>query len=438
MRTLFVVFLLVCAGAALIFSILSREPDPIQTSLSVSAALSVDTAGYARAHGPRPFVFPSDHGPHPEFRTEWWYYTGNVQTDTGRRFGYQFTIFRTALSPSESDHRESIDAVRGRAPSRSFSDGAATENGVTDGEARDSAAPDDGTSDRAALDSSTSNSWSTNQLYMAHLALTDVRSKEHYAQERFSRGAAGLAGATAEPYHVWIEDWEITGLDGNADSVRIRAQTEGFGLDVVAARTKPIVLQGEDGYDRKGQQPGNASYYYSMSRMATRGVILLDGSRVAVTGTTWLDREWGTSALSADQVGWDWFSLQLQNDIEVMYYQIRERDGSASQYSGGVVVDREGSTLGITPDDIRLDVLDMWESETGAATYPSEWRLEIPSLQIDLHMKPQVADQELRLSIRYWEGTVHVQGTHAGVPVEGYGFVELTGYDENERDHARR
>ena len=407
MRTFLVVFTIVCTGAALILFLLDRDDDSIQTSLSVSSALSADTAGYTRARGPRPFIFPADHGAHPDFRTEWWYYTGNVQTDEGRRFGYQLTIFRTALTPPMHGPAEPVYASR--------------------------VSPTAGDPQHA----DSSRSWSTNQVYMAHLALTDVESGEHHAHERFSRGAAGLAGATAEPYRVWIEDWRIEGLNG-ADSVRIQADVDGFGLDLVAARAKPIVLQGEDGYDRKGPQPGNASFYYSMTRMATHGTIRLEGSPLPVRGWSWLDREWGTSALSEGQVGWDWFSLQLRNDVEIMYYQIREGDGSASPFSGGIVVEPGGGTTRFTLNDVKLEVLDTWVSPSGLARYPSRWRLEVPSRRLALRMTPEVANQELSLSIRYWEGAVRVEGTYGGAPVRGAGFVELTGYDEDGNDHARR
>ena len=407
MRTFLVVFAIVCTSAALILLLLDRNDDSIETTLSVSSALSVDTTGYARARGPRPFIFPADHGAHPDFRTEWWYYTGNVQTDDGHRFGYQFTIFRTALTPPRN------------------------------GPAKPVSSADVGIATRYPQHADSSESWSTNQLYMAHFALTDVESGEHYAQERFSRGAAGLAGATADPYRVWIEDWKVEGLDG-ADSVRIQADVDEFGLDLIAARAKRIVLQGEDGYDRKGPQPGNASYYYSMTRMATNGTIRLDESPLSVRGWSWLDREWGTSALSEEQVGWDWFSLQLQNDVEIMYYQLRERDGSMSPFSGGVVVGPEGGTTRFTLDDVKLEVLDTWVSPTGAARYPSQWRLELPAIQLVLTVTPEVANQELSLSIRYWEGAVRVDGTYAGAPVRGAGFVELTGYDEDGGNHARR
>ncbi len=405
-RTLLIFLIVICAGAVLSIWLVNRADESPEPSLSLSAALSADTTGYERARGPRPFQFPQDHGAHPDFRTEWWYYTGNVQTEAGRHFGYQFTIFRTALTPQTSDDASSLDSAGARLP---------TEN-------LPKAEP--------------SRTWSTNQLYMAHFAVTDVASAEHYAYERFSRGAAGLAGTRSDPFRVWIEDWEIAGIRG-ADSVRIRAEADEIGLDLVLSRTKPIVLQGEEGYDRKGSQPGNASFYYSMTRMATSGTIHAAGTAVDVNGWSWLDREWGTSALAEDQVGWDWFSLQLQNDVEVMYYRIRQDDGSTSPYSGGVVVRPDGGTTAIAHDDIQLNVLETWESPSGTARYPAQWRIRVPTLEIDFHVEPLVADQELDTSIRYWEGAVHVEGTYGGAPVEGFGFVELTGYDDNEGDHAR-
>lgn len=373
--------IIVAAAVAATVVLLSRDTnESIEKSLTVAAALSSDTSGYARATAPRPFQFPADNGPHPDFRTEWWYYTGNLAGVDGRRYAYQFTIFRTALTPPASE--------------------------------------------------STPETWATRQLYMAHLALTDVGSGEHVAFERFSRGAAGLAGAEADPYRVWIEDWQVDGL-GGADSVRIRAREGDVALDLVLSRTKPIVLQGDRGFDRKGPEPGNASYYYSMTRMATAGTVHAGGESNRVEGWSWMDREWSTSALSGDQVGWDWFSLQLDDHTEVMYYRLRQGDGSTSPFSSGSIVSLEGDVRSLSAEDVLLKTVDTWRSPATGIRYPSGWNLEIPATESNLEITPLIEDQELDVSIRYWEGAVRVRGRHEGRAVEGWGFVEMTGYEED-------
>ncbi len=371
------------AVAALVVLLSKETSDPVDESLSVAAALSADTSGYARATAPRPFQFPRDHGPHLDFRTEWWYYTGNLAGQDGRRFAYQFTIFRTALAAAAPENAEGT--------------------------------------------------WSTRQLYMAHFAVTDVRSGEHVAFERFSRGAAGLAGAVAEPYRVWIEDWQVEGL-GGADSVRIQAREEDLALDLVLTRTKPVVFHGDRGFDRKGPEPGNASYYFSMTRMASSGTIHSGGEVHRLSGLSWMDREWSTSALSEDQVGWDWFSLQLDDGTDVMYYRLRRADGSTSGFSGGSIIDPQGNLESIYADDVRLQALGHWTSPTTRYRYPVEWRLEIARMETALDVEPVLEDQELDVSIRYWEGAVRVNGTHRGSAVEGLGFVEMTGYEAEEEN----
>ena len=385
MRTL-VWGILFIAGFVAAFLLTRERPEPERAPLRVADALSSDTTGYARAEAPRPFHFPEDHGPHPDFRTEWWYYTGNLEGPGGRRFAYQLTLFRNALAPQRPNDLRPVS-----------SDSAAT--------------------------------WSTRQLYMGHLAVTDAEAGEHVAFERFSRGAAGLAGAQAEPFRVWLEDWQVQGLPG-ADSVAITARAGEYGLDLVLARTKPILLQGENGLDVKGPEPGNASYYFSMTRLRTAGTIIANGDAYRVAGWSWLDREWSTSALSEDLVGWDWFSLQLEDDIELMYYRLRRRDGTTSPYSSGAISDANGDVRILGADDARATVADTWTSRETGITYPSEWRLEVPSAEMVLDLEPLVADQELDVTVRYWEGAVRVRGTYEGRPVDGWGFVELTGYGD--------
>lgn len=351
-----------------------------------SARLSVgrllgggDTEGYARAFAPRPFVFPADHGPHPEYRQEWWYFTGNLATPEGRRFGFQLTFFRTALTPAPAER---------------------------------------------------ASAWAADQAYMAHFTLSDIEAGRFHAFERFSRAALGLAGASAQPFRVWLEDWSAQGTgDDAALPMRLRAAQDGVAIDLILDSLKPPVLQGDRGLSQKGPAPGNASYYYSLTRMPTRGTVRIGSESFQVEGSSWMDREWSTSALSGDQVGWDWFALQLSDGRELMYYQLRRRDGSADPFSSGVLVQADGAGRRLAPQEVELGVAGHWQSPRTGVRYPSRWTIHIPAEELELEVVPRLAGQELDLAVRYWEGAVQARGTARGRPVTGQGYVELTGYD---------
>ncbi len=349
--------------------------------ISVAEAMANrEIEGYARAIAPREFIFPDDYGPHPEFQTEWWYYTGNLTTENGRHFGFQFTIFRNSISPDSTPR---------------------------------------------------SSPWATNQIYMGHFALTDVEGKRFYSFERFSRSANNLAGAKANPFRVWLEDWKVESTEADSNTatpvIRVRASENDISLNINLKSTKPIVLHGDHGLSQKGPERGKASYYYSFTRLTTRGEIQIKDNSFNVQGLGWLDREWSTSALSKDQVGWDWFSLQLHDGSEIMYYQIRKHNGLADEFSSGTLIEKDGSTRTITLQDISLEVLNYWTSPR-SGKYPSRWRLSIPKEKLILEIIPYLANQELDVSIRYWEGAVQIKGISDGKSIEGRGYVELTGY----------
>jgi predicted secreted hydrolase len=330
----------------------------------------------ARATQTRTFHFPADHGPHPDFRNEWWYLTGNLQDTRGRRYGFQLTIFRIALSPQPVKR---------------------------------------------------ASAWGTRQVYMAHFALTDVAEGRFHAFERFSRGAAGLAGARLDPFRVWLGDWQILG-EGNGFPWTVKARQGGVGISLRLTPHTPPVLQGEHGLSRKSDAPGNASYYYSIPRLKAEGRVERGGELVAVQGTAWLDREWSTSALGPNQAGWDWFALQLDDGTDLMYYRLRRRDGSEDPHSAGVVVGDRGDVLQrLGPEEVHLEVLDRWQSPSGGS-YPSRWRLSIPGQGLVLTVRPVLAEQELRLAVRYWEGAVDVSGSRGRHSLTGRGYMELTGY----------
>jgi predicted secreted hydrolase len=384
-RRRFLAVVSLCVAALLAGWFLRRTLAPLPARSPLPAAVTAllggeDPGGFARATDPRALRFPGDHGQHPAFRHEWWYFTGNLRGPGGRRFGYQLTFFRFALSPDP--------------PARV-------------------------------------SRWATNQAYMAHFAITDVQGNRFRHFERTGRGALGLAGATDRPFRVWIDDWSAEGADASTLPIRLRAAEEEASLELVLDTTRPIVLQGDRGLSRKGAAPGNASYYYSMTRLATRGSLRIGGVSFPVEGNSWLDREWGSHSLEKGQSGWDWFALQLSDGRDLMFYRIRRGESVTDPFSAGTLVLPGGSPRPLSPDDVRIETLGYWKSPVSGARYPSRWRILLPSEGLELEVVPRIADQELRSSIRYWEGAVGVRGTSRGEPVEGDGYVELTGYGEN-------
>ncbi len=386
-RALIAVILALLAAGALY--LLTRPEPPLNPKASLSIADTLRGAndeGYAKAIEPREFRFPADHGPHPEFRTEWWYYTGNLEAAGGRRFGFQFTFFRSALAPAMP--------------------------------ARESA-------------------WATRQAWLAHLAVSDLGDGRFHSFERWSRGAAGLAGAQAEPFRVWVKDWTTEGMGGQALPMRLKAAEGDLGIDLLLQPGKPPVLQGNRGLSRKGPEAGDASYYYSLTRMPTAGTLRVDGQRFAVIGLAWMDREWSTSSLGAGQVGWDWFALQLSDGSDLMLYRLRRQDGSAEPASSGTVVSPDGTARHLGLPDFQIAGAGEWRSPRSGALYPARWHVRIPSEELDLEIRPALADQELDVSFRYWEGAVDVAGTRRGRPIRGQGYVELTGYTATTAVHHR-
>jgi predicted secreted hydrolase len=373
-------------GAGLGLVILSDEgrsaPPTLRATLAVAEALSGGPAdGFARALAPRALAFPADHGPHPAFRTEWWYWTGNLRAPavTGgvRRFGFQLTFFRTALATSVAPRRSA---------------------------------------------------WGARDVYMAHLALTDVAAGRFHARDRWARAALDLAGATGDPVRVWLGDWTAEGSGPEGVPMRLRAGDDDVRIDLTLAAVKPPVLHGERGLSRKSDEPGNASYYYSLTRMRAAGEVRLGGQAFPVEGQAWMDREWSTSALGPDLVGWDWFALQLDDGRELMFYRLRRKDGGIAPTSQGTIVEADGAARSLERDAVEVLPLGHWTSPRGGTRYPSGWRLRIPALALELTVTPELADQELDLGVRYWEGAVRAEGTAEGRPLGGEGYVELVGY----------
>lgn len=370
---------LIVVGLALVagFYLFGRSPDGDLTAQVVSTPEAVE--GFTRADGTQSVEFPRDFGAHPDFRTEWWYYTGNLDTADGRHFGYELTFFRVSMLPTD----QAFPRV---------------------------------------------SEWGTNQVYMAHFALTDVAGGEFYAFQRYERGAADLAGAEADPYHVWLQDWSVEQIADGGYS--LHAKNEGLELDLEFEDAKGPILHGIDGYSQKGPQAGNASYYYSQTRLETQGTIQIGGESFEVSGLSWKDHEYSTSVVSAGQVGWDWFAIQLDDGYELMLYQIRRDDGSIDPFSSGTLIAPDGSTVALTNDDFVISALDAWISPHSGAEYPMGWSVAVPSQGLDLELQPYLLDQELNLSTIYWEGAVIITGSHAGSAVNGSGYVEMTGYAE--------
>jgi predicted secreted hydrolase len=337
--------------------------------------------GFARAIEPREFVFPADHGSHPGFRTEWWYFTGNLETATGRHFGFELTFFRYGL-----------------------------------------AAPAD--------TSPGSSAWRADQAWMAHLAVADVVGGRFVARERVTRGALDLAGATSEPLKIWVKDWAATGSGaGDELSLQLEARDDAIGIDLNLESTVPHVAHGDRGLDKKGASPGNASHYYSVPQLAAEGRLTIDGQTFDVRGSAWLDREWSTSSLEPGTVGWDWFALHLSDGGSLMFYRLRSEDGGASPYSGGTLVSASGARTRLAADDVTLTPLDEWISPATRVRYPVAWRLAIPAAGISLDVRPYLDKQEVDLSVRYWEGAVHAEGQGPSGRLEAEGYLELAGYD---------
>jgi predicted secreted hydrolase len=344
---------------------------------SFSNVLSKDDKGFARALKPKEFIFPPDHGPHNPYRSEWWYFTGNLKNPQGRQFGYELTFFRFALKAQMPESKSA---------------------------------------------------WRSNQMYMAHLALTDVEKSRFYTDERVSRAGNGLAGASNKKYHVWLYDWSAM-TEGEADfPLRLKAKSGDFAIDLLLTSQKGYVLQGDQGLSQKSREPGNASYYYSYPRLETEGVISVAGNQFSVTGASWMDREWSTSALSDEQSGWDWFALQLSDNSELMFYQLRRKDGQRDSNSSGSFVLANNTKISLKEHDVKIKILDSWKSPHSKIIYPSRWHVSVPVQDLEVDVVPLINDQELNVSYRYWEGAVSVNGKINGKPISGQGYVELAGY----------
>jgi predicted secreted hydrolase len=324
------------------------------------------------------YEFPRDHAPHPDFKTEWWYFTGEVRSADGQRFGYELTFFRQGVLPP---------AERGTTTSRFIID----------------------------------------DLKFAHFALSDPGGKHFHFFQKTSRGSFGEAGFGVDAKLAWIDDWTLQ-RDGD-EGFTLRAASAGVSLALELRRTKPWALHGENGVSQKAAGKGSASHYYSGTRLATTGSLGVNGHDFAMTGESWFDHEWATNQLAQNQIGWDWFSLQLDDGSELMLYQMRLRDGGSDPNSSGTLIARDGTTQHLRREDFTLRPLDYWKSPTTKGRYPIAWELRVAGIGLTARITTPLASQELNVKPNaYWEGLIDLAGDQGGKPIRGHGYLELTGY----------
>ena len=332
---------------------------------------------WLRITGPPELVFPADHGAHPDYRTEWWYATGLVADAEGRRFGFQITFFRQGLAPGAAEAGSS--ALRAR------------------------------------------------QIMAAHMAIADVGRQHFLHAERLRRTGGGLAGYSEDDLRVWLDDWKMERRGDGVIAVRARDPAQDIELRLELKPEKNLVLHGEGGYSKKGADPGNASVYLSWTRLSVSGSLEIDGSPRPVSGSAWFDHEWGTSTLGEGVAGWDWISLRLDDDRDLMAFRLRRGDGRPDTHSSGTLIEADGAIRPLRHEDFEIKDLAWWTSPSTGARYPVRWRVAVPDAGIDLEVRSLVPESELDGSattgVIYWEGPVQAQGTH-----NGEGYVEMTGY----------
>lgn len=374
--------LLGVAALALVVVRWQAAPPEFAPSIDLAQALSDEAGAFAQVKPGQPFSFPADHGEHPEFKTEWWYFTGNLQDPQSEWYGYQLTFFRAGQATPEGGFSQSP--------------------------------------------------WSPRDVMMAHFAVSDPENGRFFPYERFSRRAIGLAGVEQKGSRVsvWLETWRMErGADGLWTLTASETMPDGspLKLDLRLEEGKPPVLQGQDGYSRKGPEPQQSSYYVSLTRMPTTGSLEFGQRKLSVTGLSWFDHEWSSQAMAPGLVGWDWFSLQLDDGWDVMLYLLRYQDGHLEPASSGSLIAPDGAKTPLALADFQVEVGDHHTSPRGVS-YPSAWTLSLPHHALNLRLSPRLADQEMASGVPYWEGAVTLAGEHDGKSVKGSGFVEMTGY----------
>ena len=319
--------------------------------------------------------FPKDHGSHPEQKIEWWYFTGNLAAADGHAFGYQLTFFRIGTDPHPLN------------PS----------------------------------------AWTVRDLHMAHCSISDLSGEKYYHQQRLERAGPGLAGAALDKLATWSGAWRAQMND--AQEITLQAETPEFQLKLSLDAHQTPLPHGEQGYSRKGSQPHNASIYYSLTRLPTRGTLTIGTTPFAVDGLSWMDHEFGSSFLEPGQLGWDWFSLQLEDGSDLMLFQIRQLAGAPTL--SGTLRLPDGSIRLLSSEHFKLQSSAPWKSPATGALYPLKWKIALPLEQLDLNVSTPLPEQEMLSATTgpsYWEGAVIAAGTRQGQPIHGRGYLEMTGY----------
>lgn len=348
-------------------------------AISVSSIMNAEASGFKKADSIREFAFPEDHFAHYDYRTEWWYFTGNLSTPEGRRFGYQFTIFR---------------------------------NGLLRGTDSDSVV------------------FSQKSLYSIHIGISDIQNQKFYSFERYARGLDGLAGSDETGKRIYIEGNEIRFDFSNGallPTIQVGSSSSEFQISFRLYPQKNIVLHGEKGLSKKSNKPGNASFYYSYTRLKTTGELILKGEKFKLTGSSWMDREWSTSALETDQKGWDWFSMQMDDGTEMMYFRLRDSTG-ATNFQKGTFIQKDGSYRSFTGDEFNITTI--VNSGIDGVVYPLEWEIELKPLNLIFGVSVAMKNQVHPFKLRYYEGAVNVIKKIGGEITKGTGYVELTGYGD--------
>jgi predicted secreted hydrolase len=348
-------------------------------------AFAENTNGFLSVTGACNLEFPRDHAAHPGYRTEWWYYTGNLQSTSGNRYGFQLTFFRRSIISQGSEKKWPQPA----------------------------------------------SAWRTAQIYLAHAAITDLDGKQHLQAQRMGRGVLGIAGESrnTDIVHIFLKKWS-TRIGPQIHQLKVISSE--FSFDLNLTPVKPPVFHGQEGYSRKGSTPERASCYYSFTRLETKGQLTVSGKTLTVHGLSWMDHEFSTAPLETALVGWDWFSLQLSDKTELMIYLLRKNDGSLGSATSGTHIRSNGKTRHLLRNDFEVTVTGTWKSPNSKAVYPACWRLQVPLLAMDLIIIPNLENQEMRTVestvVTYWEGSVSIRGSKKGSPISGHGYVELTGY----------
>ncbi len=332
------------------------------------------------------YEFPRDHFSHPEYQTEWWYYTGNLRANDGHRFGFELTFFRQATA----------------------------------------------TPKQAAEDAN--NIWSPDQIYLAHLALSDIDGKSFYHTERLNRAGPGLAGAAYTDHRYWNGNWQVRWLSTSSNEQELQAVCDRFTLRLQLNPSKPFVIQGKNGISQKGPEPGKASHYISFTRIAANGQLTYKDRQYSLSGLAWMDHEFFTEQLDPTQAGWDWFAIQLNNNEELMLYRLRKKSGQGDPYSSGTYIDARGNAHFLDSTQLSFSSDGKWTSPQSGTSYPMSWQIRIPILHLELSEQTALKDQELfsknSVTAGYWEGAVTYDGRIHSQPVTGVGYLEMTGYGQ--------